>query len=260
MRSSIQKKPGSSSPRPRLPSSRSCPPGVRLGPDRNTGPRRAGTSGNPGRAKPEFRVSASELSTLWARNPDFWARNPDFLGPESRKSGSGFRERNPGPPARADRKPRFGRPDSRSARAVNPGWPAPQSPGARIGKPEQKTDSEGRGFGPGSLLRPRSLLPRVLPRQKKKEINPTHVAASTSPTPSRSCTPNGNLRRRSKLRPHASSRVGAGDGGECTWRRVAASRHTAPGSKPLHGTELMPADSESTWRPHGQRCQADHRR
>ena len=70
-------------------------------------PRRAGTSGNPGRAKPEFGSRASELSTLWARNPDFWARNPDFLGPESRKSGSGFRERNPGPPARADRKPRL---------------------------------------------------------------------------------------------------------------------------------------------------------
>ena len=50
-------------------------------------PRRAGTSGNPGRAKPEFGSRASELSTLWARNPDFWARNPDFLGPESRKSG-----------------------------------------------------------------------------------------------------------------------------------------------------------------------------
>ena len=100
MRSSIQKKPGSSSPRPRLPSSRSCPPGVRLGPDRNTGPRRAGTSGNPGRAKPEFGSRASELSTSRARNPD-------FLGPESRKSGSGFRERNPGPPARADRKPRL---------------------------------------------------------------------------------------------------------------------------------------------------------
>ena len=70
-------------------------------------PRRAGTSGNPGRAKPEFGSRASELSTSWARNPDFWARNPDFLGPESRKSGSGFRERNPGPPARADRKPRL---------------------------------------------------------------------------------------------------------------------------------------------------------
>ena len=55
----------------------------------------------------------------------------------------------------------------RSARAVNPGWLAPQSPGARIGKPEQKTDSEGRGFGPGSLLRPRSLLPRVLPTLQK---------------------------------------------------------------------------------------------
>ena len=50
-----------------------------------------------------------------------------------------------------------------AARAVNPGWLAPQSTGARIGKPEQKTGSEGRGYGPASLLRPLSLLPRVLP-------------------------------------------------------------------------------------------------
>ena len=42
----------------------------------------------------------------------------------------------------------------RSARAVNPGWLAPQSPGARIGKPEQKTGSEGRGYGPGHSCAP----------------------------------------------------------------------------------------------------------
>ena len=70
----------------------------------------------------------------------------------------------------SSRKPRLGCLDSRSARAVNPGWPAPQSPGARIGKPEQKTGSEGRGYGPGSLLRPLSLLPRVLPNNERTNV------------------------------------------------------------------------------------------
>ena len=119
---------------------------------------RPGPEGPSGivRVEPETRSERVGKSVLGFRTSG-------FSRPESRKSGSGFRQRNPGPPARADRKPRLGCPDSRSARAVNPGWPAPQSPGARIGKPEQKTGSEGRGYGPGSLLRPRSLLPRVLP-------------------------------------------------------------------------------------------------
>ena len=131
---------------------------------------RPGPEGPSGivRVEPETRSERVGVRSWASELPGARARNPDFLGPESRKSGSGFRQRNPGPPARADRKPRLGCLDSRSARAVNPGWLAPQSPGARIGKPEQKTGSEGRGYGPGSLLRPRSLLPRALPKLSRR--------------------------------------------------------------------------------------------
>ena len=87
-------------PQPRLPSSRSCPAGVRLGPDRKARAGSSGSSRKPGASESGSRSWASEL-------PGSRARNPDFSGPESRKSGSGFRERNPGPPARADRKPRL---------------------------------------------------------------------------------------------------------------------------------------------------------
>ena len=70
---------------------------------------RPGPEGPSGivRVEPETRSERVESRSWASELPAARARNPDFLGPESRKSGSGFRERNPGPPARADRKPRL---------------------------------------------------------------------------------------------------------------------------------------------------------
>ena len=70
---------------------------------------RPGPEGPSGivRVEPETRSERVGVRSWASELPAARARNPDFLGPESRKSGSGFRERNPGPPARADRKPRL---------------------------------------------------------------------------------------------------------------------------------------------------------
>ena len=70
---------------------------------------RPGPEGPSGivRVEPETRSERAGVRSWASELPGARAQNPDFLGPESRKSGSGFRERNPGPPARADRKPRL---------------------------------------------------------------------------------------------------------------------------------------------------------